>query len=544
MFDRVDSSVTSETLKTAFFNVLLELVPYRFSISLEGTVGITIDDKQMLFLHFSDTVNKSSEDDAVAAGVKSSPPHARRNSVCGRRPLGNELSKIRVAQSNCTNGGTRNSFLPDNLHPMKSTWSSEDVVIQSTHSGYLAVAEACSELPVEKSTAARRKSRPAKFPSNEVTVLKSVSSNHVSNVCPVTGEVEIEVPPQTAHSAYVVVEPGGLEVLDFSTHGKTDLLLKRNASDFSVAVNENPKCSSFQMCSLDAEEIENAPMKASANNQQDQTLLRQLLLFNTKTKNATPSKRRLSGSDDDSNKRSCGETFVDEKPNGLLVLEPDACTVGGAPRTAPSHKSTASKRTNVKNSDDFVSERRANPESILCRLLTSGVNMYDTTEVERLRRASMSKLKATSGNPTASELGNAVVDLMLTSIKTEREPPCFRTDELVNNTPVENSPLCFQSGVRCHVSDSPMDQVSLSVSGPLHLKSLPDAASTAPPQLQTNCSTAEQCLFIVKKERGDESVDVHRTLSASADTRFPSDALPTKEKFYKMCFEKSSDFGK
>lgn len=556
MFEHLDSSVMSETLKKAFFSILLELVPYTYSISLEGTVGITIDNKQMLFLHFSDTVNKSSEIDG--ATVKSFPQPVKRDSFCSKRSLGNEVNKVSVpgahhkSQSNCSNGGMKDSSLLGSVHPTQSAFSFEDVLVQSTQTDYLAGAEACSELPIEKSTAARRKGRPAKFPSDGVTIIRNVSSNHVSSVCPVTGEEETEMSPQAAQSSYVSNELDGLEVLDFSTHSKMELS-KRNSPDFSGALNENPKCSGFQMGSVD-NEIESAPTKASTRNQQDRTLLRQLLLNNTKTKKVKSGKRRLSGSDDDSNKKICIEassSVAENSKNGscsLLVQELDACMVGGASWTIPSNRGMASKRTEAKSTEDSGGERRANPDSILCRLLTSGVNMYDTTEVERLRQASSNKQKVardwdvSQTTATTSRLSNTIVDLMLTNVKTEREP-FLRTDEFVHYTPVEpikEDPLCFQSSVQHQISNSPLGQVFRSGLGPL--KCLPDAAVTVPPQLQANCNVAEQCLAIVKEE-WDDSVDVRRTLYVSTNNKFPSDAQ-TKENLYQTHFTKSSDSGK
>lgn len=363
-----DSLGLNGLLESALISIFQSVVPFTEVLCFQGTIGITVDRKQTLLLHFSNAVNKN----ATIAGWKeesnNEEPEEKSDESCFQSIIEDNFPHLQEKRQKTGTNDLKQSLLQMFLRGKKTFYSDEEITTPSQKD--------CSwDVHREGPISERRKGRPQKNPLEKTATPVIGALSRYQTTDRSTAEVDQEsTQVQNVGKFYVNIEPDGwcrgdmnLSTLEESEHcgkGKYGILSLSQESDEKQATD----CRS-------------------------RTLLRQLLQPEKPIKNK-PQKRKFIDSeeclaphgedqfpatllnDGGHSLHSSGDVlFKQEGLNLCGISSLRSCSLKidpAAPRSKPLE-------------DDVTSGNRAS-DSILCRLLTSSVSMYNTTEVEQMRK--------------------------------------------------------------------------------------------------------------------------------------------------------------
>lgn len=375
-----DSLGLNGLLESALSSIFKSVVPFTEVLSFEGTIGITVDRRQTLLLHFSNAVNKN----VTVAGCKeesnNKEPEEKSDESYFQRIMKDKFPHLQEKQQKTGTNDLKQSLLRMFLRGKKTFYSDEGITTPSQKDCYQ---DMHREGPISQS---RRGRPPTNLLEKSATPVTETLSRYQTTDRSIPEDDQESTRIRNAGEFYVSIEPDGytgdmnLSMLEESEHcskGKDGIMLSLSQES-------------------DEKQVENGHSR---------TLLRQLLQP-TKPIKSKPQKRKFIDSEEclppHGEDRFPATLFNNNghslHSSGDVLFKPESLNLFGISslRSCPLKIDPATPRSKPAE-DDVTSGNRAS-DSILCRLLTSSVSMYNTTEVEQMRKTPCCSPSLSVGN--------------------------------------------------------------------------------------------------------------------------------------------------
>lgn len=376
-----DSLGLNGVLESALINIFESVVPFTEVLSFEGTIGITVDRKQTLLLHFSNAVNKNVTVAVCKEESNNEEPEEKSDESYFQSIMKDNFPHLQEKQQKTGTNDLKQSLLRMFLRGKKTFYSDEGITTPSQKDCY-------RDMHREGSISQSRRGRP---PTNllektATPVIETLSRYQTTDRS--TPEVDQESPQiRNVGKFYVNIEPDGcggnmnLSTLEESEHcskGKDGIMLSLSQESDEKQVQDG----------------------------HSRTLLRQLLQPMKPIK-SKPQKRKFIDSEEclpPHGEDQFPATLFNDNGHSLhssgdVLFKQESLNLSGISslRSSCSLKIDPATPRSKPVEDDVTPGNRAS-DSILCRLLTSSVSMYNTTEVEQIRKTPCCSPNLSVGN--------------------------------------------------------------------------------------------------------------------------------------------------